>query len=89
MQTLRDNKEVLPVNFKRPRHYPSTIPTPKRKKLAFTRKEVTTRKSENQLLSCLMLMLPSHKLILHYKLTGEQQQSIAVESSTKLVRMTW
>jgi len=34
-----------------------------------------------------MLILPFHKLILqyNYKLTGEQQQSIIVESTTELV----
>ena len=84
----RDNNEVLPVNFKRPRRYPSSIPAPKRKKLTFTRKEVTTRRKQATKsaakLSHVNTAIPQADTALQVD-CKEQQQSSAVESSTELV----
>ena len=36
----KDNKDVFPINFKRPGHYPSSAPAPKRRKVTHSHKPV-------------------------------------------------
>lgn len=81
----KDVKDVFPVNFKRPRHYSSTIPAPKRKKVTIPRKQKPVAK-----LSCpVNVVIPqaangsSHNEL--HADCGEWQQSSAVESSTEPV----
>ena len=82
----RDSMDVVPIYFKRPRHYPSTISVPKRKKVTERRKQKPVQVVA-QLSRHVNVAIPQAGA-LHNELNvdrGEWQQSSSVESSTELV----